>query len=81
MTTVRTLSINAGLDASTVTPGSTAPVVSFTTPAMLLPFWANEPDAVTRSTASATSVSQTVRDTAYFLGRTASDAISRIRKL
>src|SRR5262245_28053623 len=32
---VRTFSIRAGLDASTVTPGSTAPEVSFTTPAML----------------------------------------------
>src|SRR5436190_297772 len=38
-TTVRTFSIRAGLAASTVTPGSTAPVVSFTTPAM--PPWAN----------------------------------------
>jgi hypothetical protein len=32
--TVRTFSISAGLDASTVTPGRTAPVVSLTTPAM-----------------------------------------------
>src|SRR5687767_1029818 len=32
LTAVRTFSINAGLDASTVTPGSTAPDVSFTTP-------------------------------------------------
>src|SRR3954453_16305842 len=31
--TERTFSISAGLLASTVTPGSTAPVVSFTTPA------------------------------------------------
>jgi len=33
-TTVRTFSISAGLDASTVTPGRTAPEVSFTTPAI-----------------------------------------------
>jgi hypothetical protein len=31
---VRTFSINAGLDASTVTPGKTAPDVSLTTPVM-----------------------------------------------
>ncbi len=37
-TTVRTFSISAGLDASTVTPGRTAPEVSFTTPAIP---WAN----------------------------------------
>src|SRR5436190_11965774 len=34
--TLRTFSIRAGLDASTVTPGSTAPDVSFTTPAIPL---------------------------------------------
>src|SRR5881397_2143797 len=34
VTTVRTFSISAGLAASTVTPGSTAPVVSLTTPAI-----------------------------------------------
>src|SRR5262245_39052815 len=33
-TTVRTFSISAGLDASTVTPGRTPPEVSCTTPAM-----------------------------------------------
>jgi hypothetical protein len=33
---VRTLSINAGLLTSTVTPGSTAPETSFTSPAMVL---------------------------------------------
>src|SRR5947207_2353493 len=32
--TERTFSINTGLDASTVTPGSTAPVASLTAPAM-----------------------------------------------
>ena len=35
LTLVRTFSVRAGLAASTVTPGSTAPDVSFTTPAML----------------------------------------------
>src|SRR5687767_6534065 len=34
LTVVRTFSINTGLDASTVTPGSTAPDVSLTTPAI-----------------------------------------------
>src|SRR5689334_1675105 len=34
VTTVRVFSINAGLDASTVTPGRTAPEPSRTTPAM-----------------------------------------------
>src|SRR5262245_29239650 len=33
VTTARTFSISAGLDASTVTPGNTAPEASFTTPA------------------------------------------------
>jgi hypothetical protein len=36
VTAVRTFSISDGLAASTVTPGSTAPVASFTTPAILL---------------------------------------------
>ena len=39
VTAVRTFSIRAVLDASTVTPGSTAPVVSFTTPPMVPPVW------------------------------------------
>src|SRR6185503_13537401 len=34
VTTVRAFSMSAGLEASTVTPGSTAPVASFTTPVM-----------------------------------------------
>src|SRR5262245_41316588 len=34
VTAVRTFSINTGLDASTVTPGKTAPDVSLTTPVM-----------------------------------------------
>src|SRR5262249_8499482 len=36
VTTVRVFSMSAGLDASTVTPGSTAPDVSRTTPAIAL---------------------------------------------
>ena len=36
MTADRTFSISAGLDASTVTPGSTAPDVSLTVPAIAL---------------------------------------------
>src|ERR1700686_3848773 len=36
VTTDRTFSIRAGLAASTVTPGTTAPVVSLTTPAIAL---------------------------------------------
>src|SRR5262245_406699 len=35
VTTVRTFSMSAGLDASTVTPGRTSPDVSLTTPVML----------------------------------------------
>jgi hypothetical protein len=34
VTAERTFSINAGLEASTVTPGNTAPDVSLTTPAI-----------------------------------------------
>src|SRR5713101_7014692 len=46
VTTLRTFSINAGLAASTVTPGSTAPDVSFTVPAIPLavPCWADAVD-------------------------------------
>src|SRR5436190_5935117 len=36
LTAVRTFSISAGLDASTVTPGSTPPELSLTTPAIPL---------------------------------------------
>src|SRR5438876_4180097 len=39
VTALRLFSISAGLDASTVTPGSTAPEASFTTPVMEA--WAN----------------------------------------
>src|SRR2546425_11947165 len=40
VTTLRTFSMSAGLLASTITPGSTAPDVSRTTPAMALCAWA-----------------------------------------
>src|SRR5207249_8590996 len=49
VTTDRTLSINAGLAASTVTPGRTAPDVSFTTPAM--DAWAYAPAGTSMSDA------------------------------
>src|SRR5213075_1923496 len=39
VTAARVFSISAGLDASTVTPGRTAPDASFTTPVMVA--WAN----------------------------------------
>ena len=45
LTTERTFSINAGLAASTVTPGSTAPEASLTTPAIPLA-WACCADAL-----------------------------------
>src|SRR6267378_1031014 len=45
----RTFSMSAGLDASTVTPGSTAPVLSLTEPAMIpVCAWAM-PDAAIRT--------------------------------
>jgi hypothetical protein len=40
VTTVRIFSISSGLAASTVTPGRTAPLVSFTTPVIVLAVWA-----------------------------------------
>ena len=40
VTTTRTFSISAGLAASTVTPGSTAPEVSRATPVMDASVWA-----------------------------------------
>jgi hypothetical protein len=40
VTATRNFSINAGLAASTVTPGITAPLASLTVPAMALPLWA-----------------------------------------
>src|SRR5580765_2292849 len=54
VTTVRTRSMSDGLAASTVTPGMTAPVASLTTPAMLLPLWANPSVGSRRRIASTT---------------------------
>src|ERR1700731_780028 len=51
---VRTLSIRAVLDASTVTPGSTAPVASLTTPA-IAPVWAVANAGRRRQRATATT--------------------------
>jgi hypothetical protein len=47
--------MSAGLDASIVTPGITAPVASFTTPAMA-PVWADATAGANRSNASAATV-------------------------
>src|SRR5262249_38807527 len=57
---VRTFSINAGLAASTVTPGSTAPDVSRTTPAMPLACCA---DAADGSASAKPSASMSEPDT------------------
>jgi hypothetical protein len=55
--TVRTLSINAGLAASTVTPGSTAPDVSLTRPAMpdAVDNWAHASAGISRDANQMTS--------------------------
>ncbi len=47
LTAVRVFSISAGLAASTVTPGRTAPLLSFTTPA-IVPNWAKHNAGKTR---------------------------------
>src|SRR4051812_45380006 len=58
--TERVFSIRTSLDASTVTPGSTAPDVSFTTPAIAL--WARATaGAASRAVASATSSTPLLR--------------------
>src|SRR5262245_15481161 len=65
VTTVRIFSMSAGLDASTVTPGSTAPDVSRTTPEMaLVPCALADADAQSThaQTAAAQSVTVTTRD-------------------
>src|SRR5947208_7017669 len=58
VTALRTFSMRTGLDASTVTPGSTAPDVSVTTPAMvaeLVPCpWAGNAPRNTPTTTAAT---------------------------
>src|SRR6516164_1261341 len=57
VTAVRTFSISAGLEASTVTPGKTAPDGSLTTPAMLLVAWARA-DAGRSATIIASTVAR-----------------------
>ena len=54
VTAVRTFSMMAGLDASTVTPGSTAPDVSFTTP--VIEAWANAVAGAIRRPANTTQI-------------------------
>jgi hypothetical protein len=56
--TERTCSMSAGLAASTVTPGSTAPVASFTTPANAL---CARAALGNKSTAAITSAARTIR--------------------
>src|SRR5512138_2022784 len=53
--TLRTFSISAGLDASMVTPGSTAPDESFTSPAIPLACCAQAVDASSTIATAATS--------------------------
>src|SRR5450759_1355051 len=55
VTAVRLPPIIAGLAASTVTPGSTPPEVSFTTPAITLPLWADAAAAAPSRPATASS--------------------------
>src|ERR1700724_3683475 len=71
LTAVRTFSIRAGLAASTVTPGSTAPDVSRTTPVI---DWADASDGII--TARASRVSSTRR-----LDALASTGIPSIHRL
>src|SRR4029453_16299223 len=60
--------MRAGLAASTVTPGRTAPVVSLTTPAMLLLLWAWVGEGRNTSTAKATTTDGSVFRTLDLLG-------------
>src|SRR4029079_19008105 len=55
VTALRTFSISAGLDASTVTPGRTAPDASLTTPAIEAPLWAWAAQGLIVTTATATT--------------------------
>ena len=58
---VRAFSMSAGLDASTVTPGNTAPEVSRTVP--VIDAWANTTEGVTRNNATTTQAVPGVRIT------------------
>src|SRR6266478_1554330 len=63
VTTVRTFSISAGLAASTVTPGNTAPDESLTTPAIPLLAWAREVAGIdTNHVADSATANHTLRD-------------------
>ena len=59
VTAERTFSISAGLAASTVTPGSTAPEVSFTTP--VIDAWANESEGTQTSASAANDARRKAR--------------------
>src|SRR5687767_4868631 len=62
VTTVRTFSINTGLVTSTVTPGSTAPDASRTTPAIDAWAWAITGTSATNPTSiNATRVNRNIR--------------------
>jgi hypothetical protein len=58
--TVRTFSIKTSLEASTVTPGSTAPDVSLTTPVIAL--WARKTEGIAATNANAKRSDPTNRD-------------------
>ena len=58
VTTVRTFSLRFGLDASTVTPGNTAPDVSRTTP--VIDAWAYDATGTTRSDTHAMTTTLTI---------------------
>src|SRR5688572_21237522 len=70
LTTERTFSIRAGLAASTVTPGSTPPDVSLTTPAMPLACCAHALGASSRKLASTKTPvhAKLVRSLGLFIG-------------
>src|SRR5436305_11886140 len=61
VTVVRVFSMRAGLLASTVTPGSTAPELSLTTPAIEAP-WACASAGIKRSTTKTSTAERTDRD-------------------
>src|SRR5687768_712283 len=59
VTTERTFSMSAGLDASTTTPGSTAPEASLTTPAIVA--WASAADGRSTTHARAADTRSSLR--------------------
>src|SRR5262245_33142351 len=60
VSTARVFSISTSLDASTVTPGSTAPDASFTTPAIAL--WADAMAGSSTTNAAASATAMTLRN-------------------